>query len=119
ARGIGAAGNALARGTGTNGAAIQSLSPGNCNGTATSLTFQGNSTTQVTGDVWSNGSILDMSAAAGGAVNGNVVNVCGTTPALNTPTPWTVTGAEANGWNMPGPGYASPPSNSYTRPGTA
>src|SRR5207244_13651150 len=53
---IGATATALARGTGTNGAAIQTLSPGNCNGTAASLTFQGNSTTTVTGDVWSNGS---------------------------------------------------------------
>ncbi|TMF29244.1 MAG: hypothetical protein E6I29_08865 [Chloroflexi bacterium] len=112
---IGATATALARGTGTNGAAIQTLSPGNCNGTAASLTFQGNSTTQVTGDVWSNGSILDMSAAAGGAVNGNVVDVCGAPPALNTPTPWTVSGAQVNGWNMPDPGYPSPPINSSNR----
>ena len=112
---IGATATALARGTGTNGAAIQTLSPGNCNGTATSLTFQGNSTTQVTGDVWSNGSILDNSASAGGAVNGNVVDVCGAPPALNTPTPWTVSGAQVNGWNMPDPGYPSPPINSSNR----
>jgi len=73
---IGATATALARRTGTNGAAIQTLSPGNCNGSGPSLTFQGNSTTSLTGDVWSNGSIFDNSAAAGGTVNGNVVDVC-------------------------------------------
>ncbi len=112
---IGATATALARRTGTNGAAIQTLSPGSCNGTSTSLTFQGSSTTTVTGDVWSNGSILDMSASAGGAVNGNVVDVCGAPPALNTPSPWTVSGAQVNGWNMPDPGYLTPPINSSAR----
>ena len=112
---IGATATALARRTGTNGAAIQTLSPGNCNGSGPSLTFQGNSTTSLTGDVWSNGSIFDNSAAAGGTVNGNVVDVCGAPPSLNTPSPWTVTGAQVNGWNMPDPGYLMPPINSSNR----
>ncbi|TME05330.1 MAG: pilus assembly protein [Chloroflexi bacterium] len=112
---VGATATALARRTGTNGAAIQTLSPGSCNGASASLTFQGSSTTTVTGDVWSNGSIFDNSASAGGAVNGNVVDVCGAPPALNTPSPWTVSGAQVNGWNMPDPGYLSPPINSTSR----
>ncbi len=108
---ISAAATAVARRAGTNGAAIQTLSPGTCNGTAASLTFQGASKTFVTGDIWSNGSVFDNSAAAGGAVNGNVIDVCGTPPALTTPTPWSVTGTQANGWTMPDPNYPMPALN--------
>lgn len=113
---IGATATALARRTGTNGAAIQTLSPGGCTGGGgNSLTFQGNSTTLVTGDIWSNGNIFDNSAAAGGSVTGNVVAVCGGTPFLNTPTPWTVTGSQVDGWTMPDPGYGMPPINATAR----
>jgi hypothetical protein len=113
---IGATATALARKTGTNGAAIQTLSPSNCNGgTGNSLTFQGNSTTLVTGDVWSNGNVFDQSAAAGGSINGNLVAVCGATPFLNTPTPWSVTGLQVDGWTMPDPGYAMPAIDSTAR----
>ena len=113
---VGATATALARRTGTNGAAIQTLSPGGCGGAGgNSLTFQGNSTTLVTGDIWSNGNIFDNSAAAGGAVNGNVVAICPNSPFLTTPSPWTVSGSQANGWNMPDPGYHMPPLNAATR----
>jgi hypothetical protein len=116
---IGATATALARKTGTNGAAIQTLSPGGCGGAAgNSLTFQGNSTTLLTGDIWSNGNVFDNSAAAGGVVNGNVVAVCGATPFLKTPSPpnpWTVTGTQIDGWTMPDPDYRMPTADPAAR----
>ena len=113
---IGATATALARRSGTNGAAIQTLSPGGCGGQAgNSLTFQGNSTTLVTGDIWSNGNIFDNSAQAGGSVTGNVVAICPSSPFLNTPTPWSVSGTQANGWNMPDPGYGLPTFSTTSR----
>ncbi len=112
---IAAAATAVARKAGTNGAAILTLSPGACNGTGASMTFQGNSKTFVTGDIWSNGSIFDNSAVAGGSVNGNVIDTCGASPALNTPTPWTVTGTQANGWTMPDPNYRMPTLNATSQ----
>jgi Flp pilus assembly protein TadG len=106
---IGATATALARRTGTNGAAIQTLAPNGCGSVGgSSLTFQGNSITLVTGDIWSNGNVFDNSASAGGSVTGNVVAICPNSPFLTTPTPWTVTGSQANGWNMPDPDYAMP-----------
>jgi len=109
---IAAAATAVARKAGTNGAAILTLAPAGCGGNGgQSLTFQGSSKTYVTGDVWSNGSVFDNSATAGGSINGNLVDICGTPPALNTPTPWTVTGIQANGWTMPDPNYPMPPLN--------
>jgi Flp pilus assembly protein TadG len=127
---VGAAATAVARKAGTNGAAILTLAPAGCGGNGgQSLTFQGTSKTLVTGDIWSNGSIFDNSNANGGSVNGNVVDTCGTPPALTTPTPWTVTGVQANGWTMPDPNYPMPAldatsqswttaSGSTERPGT-
>ena len=113
---ISAQATAVARKAGTNGAAIQTLAPAGCGGNASqSLTFQGSSKTFVTGDVWSNGSIFDNSAAAGGSINGNVIDICGTPPALTTPTPWTVTGTQANGWTMPDPDYPMPPLNATSQ----
>ncbi|HEV2141101.1 MAG TPA: TadE/TadG family type IV pilus assembly protein [Candidatus Dormibacteraeota bacterium] len=112
---IGATATALARRTGSFGAAIQTLAPNGCGSGGSSLTFQGNSTTLVTGDIWSNGNVFDNSAAAGGSVTGNVVAICPTSPFLNTPTPWTVTGAQANGWNMPDPNYTMPTIDSTPR----
>src|SRR5256885_16383172 len=56
---VGATATAVARPPGQYGAAIQTLSPGSCNGSAPSLTFTGTSTTNITGDVWSHGSITD------------------------------------------------------------
>jgi len=113
---VSATATAVARRAGTNGAAIQTLSPSGCGGNGgQSLTFQGSSQTFVTGDIWSNGSIFDNSAGAGGAVNGNVIDICGTPPALNTPNPWTVTGTQANGWTMADPGYPLPTLNPTSR----
>ncbi len=113
---VSAAATAVARRAGTNGAAIQTLSPSGCGGNGgQSLTFQGTSQTFVTGDIWSNGSVFDNSAGAGGSVNGNVIDICGTPPALNTPNPWTVTGAQANGWTMADPGYPLPTLNPASR----
>jgi Flp pilus assembly protein TadG len=104
-----AAATAVARKAGTNGAAILTLAPAGCGGNGgQSLTFQGSSKTFVTGDIWSNGSVFDNSASAGGSVNGNVIDTCGTPPALGTPVPWTVTGTQANGWTMPDPNYPMP-----------
>jgi Flp pilus assembly protein TadG len=113
---VAAAATAVARRAGTNGAAIQTLSPGTCSGGPMSLTFQGTSKTFVTGDIWSNGSILDQSAAAGGSVNGNVIDVCGAIPALGTPTPWTVSGTQANGYTMPDPNYRMPAIDPTSQP---
>jgi Flp pilus assembly protein TadG len=100
---VGATATALARQPGQNGAAIQTLSPGNCNGSTPSLVFTGTSSTAITGDVWSDGSISDNGAAAG-SVNGNIVDVCPGMPPSPLPN-FTVTGAQANGFNIPDPGY--------------
>lgn len=108
---IGATATAVARKVGTNGAAIQTLSPGSCNGTTNSLVFTGTSTTQVTGDVWSNGSIVD-NGNAGGTVNGNVSDICPNQPPQPLTSPlWSVTGTEGNGFNLPDPDYPMPPLN--------
>ncbi len=113
---IAAAATAVARKAGTNGAAILTLAPAGCGGNAgQSLTFQGTSKTFVTGDIWSNGSVFDNSAVAGGSVNGNVIDICGPPPALTTPTPWTVTGTQANGWTMPDPNYPMPTLNATSQ----
>ena len=110
---VGATATAVARRQGTNGAAIQTLSPGNCNGTLPSLVFTGTSTTSVTGDVWSNG-IINDNGSAGGSINGNVVNVCPDVPPTRLPN-FTVTGSQASGFNIPDPGYAEPALNSTSR----
>ena len=110
---VGATATALARHTGTNGAAIQTLSPGNCNGSGPSLTFTGTSTTSITGDIWSNGSIGD-NGAANGSVNGNVIDVCPNYPPSALPN-FTVSGAQANGFNIPDPGYRQSTLNTAAR----
>src|SRR5207247_971974 len=62
---VGATATAVARRADTNGTAILTLSPDGCPGGSNSLTFQGNSITTVTGDIWSNGNIFDQRGAAG------------------------------------------------------
>jgi len=108
---VSATATAVARRSGTNGAAIQTLSPAGCTGGvgANSLSFTGTSTTIVTGDVWSNGSITDNGQASG-SVNGNVIDICPTMPPSPVPN-FTVSGAQANGWSMPDPGFAQPTLN--------
>src|SRR5207249_2725968 len=86
-----------------------------CPGGSNSLTFQGNSITTVTGDIWSNGNIFDQSGAAGGSVNGNVFDICPAPPAPLTPPKWSITGAQANGFNIPDPNYALPPINATSQ----
>lgn len=103
---VGATATAVARPHGQYGAAIQTLSPGNCSGTSQSLTFTGTSTTTVTGDVWSNGSISDNGSATG-TVNGNVIAICPVMPPSALPN-FTVTGSQANGFNIPDPDYSVP-----------
>ena len=111
---IGATATALARKSGTNGAAIQTLSPAGCGGhQGNSLTFTGTSTTMVTGDVWSNGSITDNGVASG-VVNGNAIDICPAMPPTPLPN-FTVTGTVANGWTMLDPGYPQPPLNPATQ----
>ena len=106
---IAATATALARKAGTNGAAIQTLAPNGCGGAGgSSLTFQGSSTTTVTGDIWSNGNIFDNSASAGGSVAGNVVDICPAPPAPLTSPKWSVTGSQVNGFDIPDPGYPQP-----------
>jgi Flp pilus assembly protein TadG len=100
---------AVARKAGTNGAAIQTLSPGNCVGNGQSLVFTGTSTTTVTGDIWSNGSISD-SGSANGSINGNVIDICPGMPPSPLPN-FTVSGSQANGWTMPDPDFPEPPLN--------
>jgi hypothetical protein len=106
---VSAVATAVARRSGTNGAAIQTLSPGTCNGTSASLTFTGTSTTNVTGDVWSNGSITDNGVASG-TINGNAIAICPTMPPSPLPN-FTVTGTQANGWTMPDPAFPEPTLN--------
>ena len=110
---VGASATAVARPPGQYGAAIQTLSPGSCNGSAPSLSFTGTSTTSITGDVWSNGSITDNGSASG-SVNGNVIDICPTYPpsALSN---FSVSGSQANGFNIPDPGYQQPALNTSTR----
>jgi len=109
--GVGATATAVARRAGTFGAAIQTLSPGTCNGGTASLLFNGTSTTLVTGDIWSNGSIADV-GTPGGSVTGNVTDVCPNMPPMPLALPnWTVSGAEGNGFNNPDPGYPMPTIN--------
>ena len=110
---VGATATAVARPPGQYGAAIQTLSPGSCNGSAPSLTFTGTSTTNITGDVWSNGSISDNGSASG-AVNGNVIDICPTYPPSALPN-FSVSGSQANGFNIPDPGYPQPALNTSTR----
>ncbi len=110
---VGATATAVARPPGQYGAAIQTLSPGSCNGSAPSLTFTGTSTTSIMGDVWSNGSITDNGSASG-AVNGNVIDICPTYPPSALPN-FSVTGSQANGFNIPDPGYPQPALNTSTR----
>ena len=98
---VGATATAVARPNGQNGAAIQTLSPGNCTGATPSLVFTGTSSTTIQGDIWSNGSIND-NGNAGGSVDGNVVNICPAPPTLPN---FTVTGNQALGFNIPDPGY--------------
>lgn len=108
---VAATATAVARKAGAHGAAIQTLSPGTCNGGTASLTFTGTSTTQVTGDIWSNGIIVDK-GTPGGSVNGDVADVCPNMPPTPLTLPnWTISGTEANGFNMPDPGYPTPPLN--------
>lgn len=110
---IGATATAIARKAGLNGAAIQTLSPGNCNGGGQSLTFTGTSTTTVTGDVWSNGSITDNGSASG-SINGNAIDICPIMPPVPLPN-FTVSGSQANGFNNPDPGYAAPTLNATSQ----
>lgn len=103
---VSATATAVARKAGTNGAAIQTLSPGTCSGSGASLTFTGTSTTNVTGDVWSNGSITDNGVASG-TINGNAIDICPSMPPSPLPN-FTVTGTQANGWTMLDPGFPRP-----------
>ena len=108
--GISATATAMARRFGSNGAAILTLSPV-CSGGNASMTFTGTSKTTVTGDIWSDGGIVD-SGGAGGTINGNAIDICPAQPPVPLPAAnWTVTGTQANGWNMPDPNYPEPPLN--------
>jgi Flp pilus assembly protein TadG len=112
---IGATATAVARHAGTFGAAIQTLSPGTCNGGTTSLSFTGTSTTLVNGDIWANGSIVD-SGTPGGSVTGNVIDICPNMPPLPLAPPnWTISGTQGNGFNNPDPNYPLPVLNVTSR----
>jgi hypothetical protein len=111
---VGASATAVARKAGTNGAAIQTLSPAGCGGNGgTSLIFTGTSTATVTGDVWSNGSISDNGQASG-SVNGNAIDICPTMPPSPLPN-FTVTGSQVNGWTQPDPGFRPPALNATSQ----
>lgn len=107
---IAATATAVARKAGTNGAAIQTLSPAGCGGLGgNSLIFTGTSTTTVTGDVWSNGSITDNGQASG-SVNGNAIDICPPMPPSPLPN-FTVSGSQVNGFTQSDPGYPQPALN--------
>lgn len=103
---VGATATSLARRPGTNGAAVQTLSPSCTN----SLSFSGSGTANLIGDVWSNGNVSGGGSSTG-SVTGNVVGVCSNPAPPFLPVPWSVSGSQVNGWNMPDPGYAMPPLN--------
>src|SRR5205814_3279329 len=103
---IGATATSLARRPGTNGAAVQTLSP-SC---TSSLTFGGSGTANLVGDVWSNGNVSGGGSSTG-SVTGNVVGVCSNPSPPFLPAPWAVSGSQVGGWNMPDPGYAMPALN--------
>src|SRR5256885_17018233 len=104
---IAATASAVARSQGTKGAAIQTLSPAGCGGSAgNSITFTGSSTTTVSGDVWSNGSITDNGIASG-SVDGDVTDICPAVPP-SALTNFSVTGSQVNGRNMPDHGFSQP-----------
>ena len=103
---VGATATAVARQAEANGAAILTLSPAGCSGGGNSMNFTGTSTTQVTGDVWSDGNIND-NGVANGTVTGNVVDICPTMPPSPLPN-FTVSGSQVNGFTMPDPGYPQP-----------
>lgn len=101
---VGATATALARHVGANGAAIQTLDP-TCSG---SFTFTGNGTATLIGDVWSDGNIAGGGSSSG-SVTGNAVAVCSNPAPPFLPSPWTVSGAQVQGFNMPDPDYPLPP----------
>ncbi len=100
---VGATATALARQAGANGAAIQTLDP-TCSG---SLTFTGNGTATLIGDVWSDGNISGGGSSSG-SVTGNAVAVCSSPAPPFLPAPWTVSGSQVLGFNMPDPDYPMP-----------
>ena len=104
---VGATATAIARHRGTNGAAIQTLSPSCSTGvSSTSAAFTGSSKTTVVGDVWANGAIVYNGNALGNEVDGNAIDVCPPQPPVPLPPPnWTVTGVETNGLAMADPDY--------------
>ena len=104
--GLGATATSLARRPGTNGAAVQTLSPSCTN----SLAFGGSGTANLVGDVWSNGNVSGGGSSTG-SVTGNVVGVCSNPSPPFLPAPWSVSGSQVSGWNMPDPGYAMPALN--------
>src|SRR5205814_78554 len=94
---IGATATSLARRPGTNGAAVQTLSP-SC---TSSLTFSGAGTANIVGDVWSNGNISGGGSSTG-SVTGNVVGVCSNPAPPFLPNPWTVSGSQVSGGGQTG-----------------
>jgi Flp pilus assembly protein TadG len=127
---VSATATAVARRAGTGGAAIQTLSKAGCGGAGgSSVTVTGTSSTIVTGDIWSNGSI-SVNGSASANVAGNVVDICppipppisGITLVCNDPgraTPpcpagYSV-GAEVNGWAQPDPDYPPPSQDTTAR----
>lgn len=111
---VGATATAVARRTGSAGAAIQTLSPA-CTSSNASLAFTGTSTTSIVGDIWSDGGIID-NGGAGGTLSGDAVAICPNMPPPPLAAPnWNVSGVEANGWYLPDPNFQPPTLNTTTQ----
>jgi Flp pilus assembly protein TadG len=109
---ISATATAVARQAGAGPAGIHTLSPNGCGGNpGFSLRITGTENTTMIGDVWSNGNI-NQNGSATATVTGNVVDICPPLPPpISGVTLTPGSGSETNGWTIPDPGYAAPPTN--------
>ncbi len=109
---ISAVATAVARHAGSAPAGIHTLSPNGCGGNGSfSLRITGTESTTMAGDVWSNGNIVQNGSATA-TITGNVVDICPSIPpSITGVTLVPGSGTETNGWTIPDPGLAAPPTN--------
>jgi Flp pilus assembly protein TadG len=113
---ISATATAVARQAGAGPAGIHTLSPNGCGGNpGFSLRITGTENTTMIGDVWSNGNI-NQNGSATAKVTGNVVDICPPIPpSISGITITPGSGTETNGWTIPDPGHAAPPTNTASQ----
>ena len=113
---VSATATAVGRTAGTKPAGIHTLSPNGCGGNGSfSLRITGTENTTLIGEIWSNGNIVQNGGATA-TVTGDVVDVCPPIPPpINGITITPGSGIETNGWTIPDPGLAAPPTNPAAR----